>query len=309
MLQPSPWAFRMPPNSLLVACLSSLAVTTACSPSADHGSSNSATGEVATTTGVAASTTGTAAGGASATAGASGATTGTAGTPGDTRLFVPEGVTAAKLDEMGDDLEVVALTLQQGLGGAELYLALRNVGDDPACDANINIEFFDSSDKSLSAWIGGLYVAQLYTRSDDPGSVLACLDPGGLAMVGTTELPEAVRTSDVATLVYHVSYFAADVLPFDLVPFDALTVTGLEVFETAVGSGFRGAFENGLDVPVIEPQVTIFPMNGVGRPLGLAQVTEQVEIPAGGQWDFETSVVNDTGVDRLVFAGAAPVVQ
>jgi hypothetical protein len=253
-------------------------------------------------------TTGTAAGGAS-TASSQGATTGTAGTPGDDRRFVPEGLAFTRLDGENERLNLLTLTLRASVDGTELFLAVRNEGDDFACDANITIEFLDSNDQSLAAWIGGLYVAQLFTRSDDPSSVLSCLEPGEVGMAGATELPESVRAGDVATLVYHFSYFAGDVLPFDLIPITELQVTGVEAFKTAIGSGFRGTFENGFDVPVSGPTVTIFPTNGVGRPLGIAQVSEQVEIAAGGHWEFETSVVNDPGVAHVVFAGASPVVQ
>jgi len=209
-----------------------------------------------------------------------------------------------KLDGAGEGLSLVALTLLQRLSGAELYAAVKNDSDTSACDAAITIEFLDREEQSLAAWVGGLYSGQLYRRSDGTDAILACLDPGELAMLGSTELPDEVRVEEVGALVYRFTYFDRDVLPFEVVPIDTLTVSQLQSVSLVSGSAFTGTFENGLDVAVSDPIVTVFPLNGVGRPLGMATSSDSVAIPPGGTWMFETSPVNDPGVDRVVYPGA-----
>jgi hypothetical protein len=222
---------------------------------------------------------------------------------------VPAELTLVKLAGAGEDMNLLTFTFQEGAAGPELYLTVENEGENSACDANITLEFFDESEASLAAWVGPLYIAQLYQRSDDPGSVLSCLEPGEVAMAGTQELPDGIVIGDIGAVVYRFSYFAGNILPFELVPLDALVVTGVQSFETVSGRGFRGVLENGLDVPVGDPRVSIFPVNRVGRPLGMATSSETVEIPAGGRWEFETTLVRDLGVDHAVFAGASPVTE
>ena len=68
---------------------------------------------------------------------------------------------------------------------------------------------------------------------------------------------------------------------------------------------YTGKVTNGLDVAVSAPAVAIFPVNRVGRPLGQATSSAIVDIPPGGSWAFETSAVDDLGVDYLAYPTAA----
>jgi hypothetical protein len=52
-------------------------------------------------------------------------------------------------------------------------------------------------------------------------------------------------------------------------------------------------------------KVAVFPVNRVGRPLGVATTSVGMELPAAGSWMFETSSVRDLGVGYAAFAGGA----
>jgi hypothetical protein len=169
----------------------------------------------------------------------------------------------------------------------------------------VTIEFFDKDDESLAAWTTTLHTGQLYRASDEPNTLIACLAPDSTAMFGSAELPDSVVVDELDYAVYRFSYFAGDILPFDLVPTDALTVTGVELVTTASNHRFRGGFENGLDVAVRDPSVTVFPLTSVGRPIDMATSIEPVDIAPNTSWMFETTPVNDPGVDRAVFPAAS----
>ena len=55
-----------------------------------------------------------------------------------------------------------------------------------------------------------------------------------------------------------------------IVPLVGLTVTQVETVPKASGSAYKGTLTNGLDVTASAPTVAIFPLNRVGRPLGMA---------------------------------------
>ena len=50
--------------------------------------------------------------------------------------------------------------------------------------------------------------------------------------------------------------------------------------------------------------VSVFPLNRVGRPLGVATSSATLDVPPGGAWTFETSTVDDPGVAYAAFAAA-----
>jgi hypothetical protein len=53
---------------------------------------------------------------------------------------------------------------------------------------------------------------------------------------------------------------------------------------------------NGLDQPLSNPTVAIYPLNDVGRPLGVAYGSATLDIAPGGTWNFETNTTSDAGV-------------
>jgi hypothetical protein len=53
--------------------------------------------------------------------------------------------------------------------------------------------------------------------------------------------------------------------------------------------------------------VAVFPVNRVGRPLGMATASASADLAAGGTWTFETTAVDDPGVGQAAFAsGSVP---
>jgi hypothetical protein len=76
------------------------------------------------------------------------------------------------------------------------------------------------------------------------------------------------------------------------------------VTDTA-GTAYTGTLVNGLDVAVSNPSVTVFPVNRVGRPLGVAIGSGTVEVPPGGSWAFDTNTVSAFGIDTYAYPAGA----
>jgi hypothetical protein len=122
-------------------------------------------------------------------------------------------------------------------------------------------------------------------------------------MIGSAELPATVVVEELGSASYRFSYFSRDVLPFDLLLVDMLGVTQLERFATESGSAYTGTLENRLDLTLVMPRVTVFPLNAVGRPLGMATSSSTLDIVPGDSWSFETTAVSDPGADQAVYPG------
>jgi hypothetical protein len=208
-------------------------------------------------------------------------------------------VTNLSGEETGFD--VVAFTLSAGLQGPELHAALRNDRDVSACDGAASFELFDQQGVSLGSWIGGLFSETLFRRSDGMGGLVACIEPGGIALVALPDLPHDLPLEQVGTALYQLNYFDRSILPFELVEVDAIGVTGVAVVEQDDGSVFTGTLENGLEVPMGAAAVTIFALSAVGRPLGSASTTSSADLAAGESWIFETAPLVDAGEDYAAF--------
>jgi hypothetical protein len=121
-------------------------------------------------------------------------------------------------------------------------------------------------------------------------------------MAGTSEGPEGVRLDQLGYLEHSFPAFGLDVVLLDVV-----AIAELETVTTGSGTLYRGALENLLSSDVRDPRVDVFPINRVGRPLGMATVTEEGTVISGeARWDFETSAVADGGVGWVAFALVKP---
>ena len=230
-------------------------------------------------------------------------TTAMSGAGGDSdedALIVPEGLAVTALAGGNGVLDAIALTLRDGPSGPAVYAALRNDGEVPACSAAFSLELFDESEHSLAAGIGGLLTQHFYRLTDGSGSIAACVGPGEVTMVAVTDFATDVAIEDVAHVVYRSPYFALDV-----VPIDGLTISQVERVTRGAGAAYTGTLVNGLDVAVSSPSVTVFPVNRVGRPLGIAIASGTVELPPGGRWAFETNTVAALGVDHVAYPAGA----
>jgi hypothetical protein len=218
----------------------------------------------------------------------------------DDALIVPEGLDVTALAGGNGVLTLIALTLREGASGLELFAALKNEGERPACAAALSVELFDQSEQSLAAGIGGLHSAHFYRLTDGSGSLAACVGPGEVSMAALRDWPAELALEDVRFLVYRCPYFALDV-----VPIAGLSLRQLKSARRGSGTAFTGTVVNELDVAVRNPSVTVFPVNPVGRPLGAALGSATLELPAGGRWAFETDSVEVPGVDYVAYPAAA----
>jgi hypothetical protein len=251
---------------------------------------------------------GTAGGGAGTSSGATGGGAagggagGNGGMMGDGSLVVPEGVTITPLDGGTGVLELFALTLAQTSAGVEGYAAVRNIGATFACSAALSIELFDATELSLGAGIGSLLSEEFHQLTDGSGSITSCVEPGDVAMAVVRDFPGGIALASVTIAVYRTPYFELAVEPID-----GLSVSDLESMPLDGGTGYTGTFVNAFDLAVMNPFVTVFPVNRVGRPLGAAIGSGMLEIPTGGNWTFTTNAVDDAGVSEVAFPAGALV--
>ncbi|XYI02099.1 FxLYD domain-containing protein [Sorangium sp. So ce1128] len=180
--------------------------------------------------------------------------------------------------------------------GPELYAAVRNDGETPACDAGMIVHFIDKAEQLVTSWGGSLRSGRLYRLSDGSGAIIPCIAPGEIAMTASTDLPDAIVIEELGYLKHAFPAFTVDV-----VPVDAITVSEVETVRKGAGSAYTGTLENGLDVAASDAEVTVFPVNRVGRPLGMATSSAAADIPPGGTWTFETTTVDDPGVDHVAY--------
>jgi hypothetical protein len=219
---------------------------------------------------------------------------------GDEARIVPEGLTVSPLAGGNGVLEVIALTLRDGPSRTELYAALRNEGDIPACSAAVSVELFDPSGQSLAAGIGGLLTQHFHRLTDGSGTIAACVGPGDVTMAAVTDLPSDLAIDAVDTIVYRCPYFALDV-----VPIDGLTIEQVKSVARGSGTAYTGTLVNGFDVVVSHPSVTVFPVNRAGRPLGATIGSSTDTIPPGGSWAFETEVIDARAADHVAYPAGA----
>jgi hypothetical protein len=215
----------------------------------------------------------------------------------DDRLFVPPDVSNSNVNGHDEGLVLVAFTLTETSRGPELYAAVRNDGDAPACEAGMVTSFFDKNGEPVTSAGSKLLSGRLYRLPD--GTIIACVAPGQTAMTATTGLPAAVVLDQLGALTHlFPSFTVADIAP----------VAGLTLRDVhTVGSGptsYAGTLANGIDRAVSAAQVSVFPTNRVGRPLGVATSGASDDLAAGASWSFETGTVDDPGVGYAAFPTA-----
>jgi hypothetical protein len=247
----------------------------------------------------------TAGGGGGATAGGGGATAGGGGVAGngeggdgvETDADVaPETLDVVPHAAACGILKLSALTLRPGANGLEMYVALKNEGNEWACGPAFSVNVYDSSDQHLGAAVGGLLVRGFYRLKDDPETTAACAGPGDVVMGAVTDFPPELALEDVSRVEYWCSMWR-----FEVVPAGDLPITDLEPVTRDGKTAYTGALTNGLELPLKIPGVTVFPLNAEGRPLGMAIGSGTQEIAPGASWQFETEAVTDGGVDAAAY--------
>jgi hypothetical protein len=217
----------------------------------------------------------------------------------DDLVIVPEGLSNTNMDGQDMGLTLLAFTLVQETTGPKFYAAVRNDGDTPSCEAGMTTYFVDKADQVVTESGNVLLSGRLY-RMDD-GTIIACIAPGQVAMAAATDLPSSMMIDQLGYLKH---LFPAFTVP-GVVPIPGLSVSDVQIVATEAGNAYTGRVTNGLDVAVSSPAVTIFPVNRVGRPLGVATSSETSDIPPGGSWTFKTSAVYDLGVGYVAYPDAS----
>lgn len=188
-------------------------------------------------------------------------------------------------------LEVVALTLREGPSHGELFAALKNEGASPACSPSFSVELFDEAEQPLAAGLGGVLVKRFYRLTDGSDTVAGCVGPGDVAMVAVTDLPADFALEDVGSVVYGCNFWMLDVSPIA-----GISIGDVRGVARDGGVAYTGVLVNGLDSALSRPSVAVFPLNSVGRPLGVAFGNGSVDVAPSGSWPFETDAVNEAGV-------------
>ncbi len=212
-------------------------------------------------------------------------------------LFEPPRLPNLPLDSVAGVLTLFASTLQEGADGLELYAGVCNEGESLLCGAALQVEFYGPGGEPLGTASGAVQSGHLYSFAQSPAPI-SCVAPGETAMAAVTNLPEGLVLADVESLGHRFPAFQID----DAVPILGLTVNDVRALEAVDGVAFQGVVANASDAPFTEPAVSVFPVNQVGRPLGVATKTTDVEIPSGGTWTFETNTVAERGVEQFAFA-------
>jgi hypothetical protein len=221
----------------------------------------------------------------------------------DDRGFVPEGLPNTELEGQEGGLTLVAFTLQEGVEGLELYAAVKNEDATPACEIGMTTDFYDRGEQFVTTAGSVVSSGRFYRIDDGSGVVLSCLPPGQVGMTAVTKLPPEVVLSELGHLKHAFPAFAVS----GLVPLDGVSVGKLTPVRTPSGSAYRGILTNGLAQTLSSPTVAVFPVNGVGRPLGVARSSATTELSPAGTWTFETSSVDEVGAGYAAFVGGSVV--
>jgi len=216
--------------------------------------------------------------------------------PEDEAHFIPQHVpNTLRVGGIGEVwLTLYASTLVDGPNGVEYYTAVRNDGEIPVCLGSVTTYFVDVTDTLVASWSAGLYLRNYYRRDQGTGNYTLCIAPGDIAMTASTmDLPPEIVIDELWYLMHEFPGF----LFYDIVPVEPLlTVTDVVVVPNGDGGGhYTGTFTNRSDTTLDVASVSIFPVNRVGRPLGMATSRTEVEVPPGGSVAFETSMVADLG--------------
>ncbi len=215
-------------------------------------------------------------------------------------LFFPEGIELLPPPIDMPGLTMVAYTLRDGPRGLELYVALRNDAETPACGASISVDLYDRDQLSLASSVIGVIGGSPYQVVELPDTYSACVTPGQVAMAALTDWPDYVSAGAVGQLAYRCPYFE-----FAVTPAGELRLSDVAKESTSAGDVYRGTFTNELAITVETPQVVIFPQTESGRPLGMSSVQGTLTLAPAASWAFESAPTEVTGAGFEIFPSAS----
>src|SRR5262249_33987395 len=157
----------------------------------------------------------------------------------DDRLFVPEDLpNTLQTGQEGVAMKLIASTLVQGANNAELYVAVRNDGTAPYCNAGVVTDFIDKNGQTGAEVGAGLQGRQPYQL--DPTTVLNCFDPGEIVMAAATSLPAEVVIGDLSGLTHRFPAFGVD----GIAPLGNFTVSQVQTVAMGAARAYQGVFTN-----------------------------------------------------------------
>lgn len=178
--------------------------------------------------------------------------------------------------------------VDDGLYGAEFLFAIRNTYGSPLCGINVRLTFLDADGDVIATGDDSAETGPMRGCYGSCGLVPGCLAPGLVGMgqaildlyPGRTVDEIARATFDVSALNLVDAVAATDVVVRDLT-----SVPGSITGQRRV----TGRVVNLSPALVRNPDVTVFGVNAVGRPLFHTWDIELLTIPVGGSWSFEAT--------------------
>jgi len=230
----------------------------------------------------------------------SGSTTGGDGGFGGADLFSPEGIELHPPPIEMPGLTLVAYTLLEGQQGLELYVALRNDSETPACGPSISVDLYDHDGQSLASSVIGVIGGSPYQVVDLPDTYSGCVPPGQVAMAALTDWPDYLTLDAVGHLAYRCPYFEIAVTAIG-----EFVLSNMERESTGQGDVYRGMLTNQLAITVESPEAIIFPLAASGRPLGIVSVQGSMTLAPADSWVFESPPTTVMGDDFKIFLSAS----
>jgi hypothetical protein len=187
----------------------------------------------------------------------------------------------------GRDMELLALTLQEGPYGPEILVAMRNPGTEYICGADFHAVFGTTAeDDAGELGIASLSVMGLFMY--ETPSLMNCIAPGEVGFGATDDGVTLYGELREITRVYY--QFRGFLYP-TVTPVTGLSLEGITSGPAdASGTMVSGSLKNDWTAAIFAPEVLIFSINDVGRPLTWGLAVEDVEVLAGSSWGFEIFV-------------------
>lgn len=198
--------------------------------------------------------------------------------------------------------EVIAHTVQEGVLGTEYLVALENTFGLTICALDLRTQFLDSSGTLIDETRGLVETPPHRGSSGSGGLVSNCLGPGQVGMQ-SIRVDLGTRTiDDIASITWVIGGINLT----DAASTDDIGVSGIVTEPDDFGGNrFTGQFDNDTSGTLRFPDVSIFGLNAVGRPLFESGAIQDTTVPAGGSWTFHTSPgFDDTFASTAAFAKA-----
>jgi hypothetical protein len=158
--------------------------------------------------------------------------------------------------------------------------------------------FVDKTDQVVTS-AGSVLQSKHFYRLDS-GVIIRCIAPAEIAMSAATDLPSDIVIEKLGYLQHRFPAFMID----GIVPIEGFDVSDVQTIARGDGKVYTGTLINRFDKTVTDPSLAIFPMNRVGRPLGVATSKTTTDLPPGSSWTFESTDVADLGVGYVAYATA-----